>query len=303
MAIQTVTADTLTEFNNERMRVSEPEPVEEKKPDPVEAKAEPEKAEVEEEKVVEKQDDDKPAPKKGNHKIESRFSELTEARRQAEARAADLEAKLAQAEARLQPAKQAPAVDASVGPEPKAADYTDAFDYARDLAEWSTNKALKERDKADAEKVQKAQVEKVLGGWKSRVEAVKAERPDWTEMVESSKAQVSDPARDALIESEYGPQIVYDMSEDDELAEKVSAMKPAEQLRWIGRMEAKYEAAKPAEKEEKAEPVKERPKAPAPISAVKGTRVPDNAVSEPGEFQGSFKEWKALRKKQGAAFA
>ncbi len=306
MSIETVTSETLQEFNNDRMRVS-PAP---KAPEPkTEAPAEPAVAAdpaVEVDPAAEPTDPPAdPAPKKGNHKIESRFSELTAKARAAEERAVAAEARATAAEAKAAPEK-APAIAAerdAIGPEPKAADYTDAFDYAKDLAEWSTSKALHERDKADAEREQNKVREKVVDGWKTRVEAIKAEKPDWAEMIASSKGQVCDAARDSLIESEFGPRIVYDLAEDDELAAKVSAMKPADQVKWIGKQEAKYEAAaetKSEPKEERVETiVRERPRAPAPITPVRGTRTED-VINSPGEFKGTYAEYKAARQRQRA---
>lgn len=304
MSIETVTSENLTQFNNERMRITpveaKPEPVKEPAAEPEKAKAvveEPE-AEIEPKEPAEEE----PPKKKGNHKIESRFSELTQKARALEERAVAAEARAKEWEAKATPAKAAEPDAEEIGPKPKQADYTDAFLYAEDLAEWSANKALKDRDRQEAQKATDAHREKVVEGWKQRVDAIKAERPEWEEMVASSKAAVSDPARDALVESEFGPHIVGDLAEDDELAEKVSKMKPAEQLRWIGKMEAKYEAkAESAKevKEEKPEPVvRERPRAPAPIVPVRGGKGAENPVDTPGEFKGTFKEWKAQRLRQ-----
>jgi hypothetical protein len=78
-------------------------------------------------------------------------------------------------------------------------------------------------------------------------------------------------------------------------------MKPADQLKWIGRQEDKFERMaekdKPAGEKPKEE-VKERKAAPAPIVPVKGGKTPDNPVNTPGEFNGSYQEWKAARMAQ-----
>lgn len=289
MTIETVTADNLAEFNAARTRTT-PEP--EAKPE-VKEPTEEVKATAEPEKVDDPTDDEPKEPKKGNHKLENRFAELTEKRRAAEERATAAEARAAAAEAKLAPKPTEPPVDSDIGPEPKSKDYTDAFDYAKDLAEWSTNKALKERDKQDAAKEQAKEHAKIVDGWKGRIAVVKAELPDYDDMIASSEVKVSDPVRDALIENEHGPRILYDLAADPDLADKLGKMSILRQVVEIGRMAAKYDKA--AEKEEKEEVIiKERPKAPAPITPVKGTRKADS-INDPGEFQGSYAQYKAQR--------
>lgn len=244
---------------------------------------------------VEKKDEKvEPPPKKGNSKIESRFSELTAKARAAEEKATAAEARAVAAEAKLVPKQEAAAIKDDVGPQPKPSEYTDAFEYAKDLAEWSTNKALKDRDRQDAEREANKAKDKVVEGWKTRVAEARAKHADFDDMLASSEVAVSDPARDTLIESEYGPDIVYALAADDELAQKVAAMKPADQVKWIGKMEAKLEKATEAAQETSAPAVKERPKAPAPITSVKATRSADS-INEPGEFKGTYAQYRAQR--------
>ena len=91
--------------------------------------------------------------KKPNPKLERRFSELTKqrelARQEAErerARASELEERLKALEVKSQPAK----VEGNKEPQPS--DFTDAFEYAKALAEYSTAKALENRDRLEAER-------------------------------------------------------------------------------------------------------------------------------------------------------
>lgn len=276
---------TLAEYKAERLAPP-------KEPEKVEAKAEPEVVvEVEDE----PKDESKEEPKKGNAKLQGRFSELTEQRRQAEQRA-DREAERAAAAERERDelkAKLAPPIETVDAPEPKPADYADAFKYAADLAEWTAQKVLKDRDKADEAKVQKAEAEKVTAAWKERLAEAKAKYPDWEDVVTSSEMQVSNPVRDALIESEQGPELVRMLALDPKLVEKINKLSIVGQLKELGRLEATLD--KPPEvKAEKVEPV-ERPRAPAPITPVKGTKSADNPTQTPGEFTGTYQEWRAAR--------
>ena len=290
--IQTVTSENLAEFAAEKLGLNKPDDSTE---------ADPPKKSPEDAKDA-KAEDDEPPKKKGNPKIESRFSELTKARREAEERAEKLERELAEEKAKNAPKEPKEAVDNEIGPKPKRAEYTDPDDYDDALAEWASNKALKELKAEEAKAKQEEKTKKVIADWQKRLDKAKADMPDFEEMMQSSKAAVSDPARDAIIESDFGPQIAYSLASDDELAENVTNMKPADQLKWIGRQEDKFERQAEAAKEkeeEKPEPVKvERKAPPAPISPVKGGKNPDNPVNEPGEFKGTYQQWKAARMAQ-----
>jgi len=294
--IVSVTSENLAEFAAEKLGLNKPEDAKAqaaKLPNPL-AQPEPEE---------EKPAEDAPK-KKGNAKIESRFSELTQARRAAEERAEKLERELADERAKNAPKEPKEEVDNDVGPRPKRSEYTDPDDYDDALVEWSSNKAAKELKAKEERDRQEAKKEKVIKEWTKRLEKAKADLPDFEDMMQSSKAAVSDPARDAIIESEFGPQIAYALASDDELAEKVTNMKPADQLKWIGRQEDKFERqaeqdkAKDDPKDEPKPEVKERKAPPAPISPVKGGKTPDNPVNTPGEFKGSYQEWKAARQAQ-----
>lgn len=251
----------------------------------VEPEAEQEEAEPKEEK-----------PKKG--KLAERFSELTQARNAertareaADARAVAAEARLAELESRNKPAKTA-AEDA----EPQPKDYTDAYDYARDLSRWEVKQALKDRDAQDAKAKEEEQRGSVLKAWQARLDAAKNEDPEFEEAVATSNLSVSDVVRDTIIESEFGPRILKHLALDDEAADELNAMTVKQAMKHIGRLEAKFEAAA----ESKAEPKEEKPriKLPDPIRPIKSvaSNTGTSALFDAkGEFTGTPSQWKTLR--------
>ena len=228
---------------------------------------------------------------KQNPKLEKRFSEITkqreqareEAKREREARES-LEAKVAELEKRTQPQKVE-----SLNEEPKPEQFNDAFEYARALAEFSAEQALKNRDRVELEKKYQAEQDKLIEVWNERLETTKKELPDYQDMIESSDVMVSDQVRDALLESDAGPRILYHLAENPDYAEKLSKMTVVSALREIGKLEAKFEKTetKPAV----------RSKAPAPINPLRATGSPMNApVDSNGEFHGTYAQWREARK-------
>lgn len=292
--VQTVTSESRAEFVAQRLGLSD-KPVETRDAAP---QPTPEATPVEQADPAppETPADDPASKPHKNEKIERRFSELTQKRREAEAAAAaaaeearQLREKLAQYEKPPQPAQPEDAA-------PDPAKYQDPFEYAKDLAEYSARKALENREKQEIQRRQQEAQEAATRSWEERVERAKAEIPDFQEMVESSEVAVSDQVRDAIMDSDVGPQILYYLADNPEKAKSIGEMTVAKALRELGKIEASIEAkAKPVDKT--PVPAKVASKAPEPITPIRGgTASPDAKISSSGEFTGTFAEFKALRK-------
>ena len=297
-----VTSANAEEFYANRLGLAEEAPVEavveETPTEPVEEandQSEPQPEETKETKATEE--------KKQNPKLEKRFSELTkqreearkEAQREREAREA-LENRLKELEVKVnpQPVEQ-------VNAKPSPSQFNDAFEYAEALAEWSAEQAILNREKAETERKVQEERSKVIKSWNERLETVKADLPDYDEMIASaSDITVSDEIRDAMLESEQGPRILYHLAENPELAEKLNSMSKVSALREIGKLEARFEA-KETPKEAKAVAETKtsvaKSKAPAPISPIKtSSAVADVGVGSDGEFHGTYQQWRESRK-------
>jgi len=258
-----------------------------------EESAEPEVQEEQSEPKEAEKEANQEGERKQNPKLEKRFSEITkqreearqEAQRERQARL-DLEQRLAALEQQKQP-QQAVNIDQ----EPQPSQFSDAFEYAKALAEFSTERALAERDRQQAlAKEQEAQ-QKIIQSWAQKVQAAKAELPDFDDLVASSDVVVNNAVRDAILESDVGPRILYHLAENNDLAKKIAGLSPNAALREIGKLEARFES-----KPEQTAPVV-RSKAPTPIQPIRGGQgKPDVPITANGEFHGSYQAWKAARK-------
>lgn len=295
VAQHVVTSDNLAEFQLKRMGLAEPPAAD---PAP-QAEAQSEQP-SEEQTTADVQQPE--SEKKPNPKLERRFSDLTKARKEAEAQAAaerarreELEARLAALENRQapqQPAQAEPVAQADAEPQPH--EYSDAFEYAKALAKWSSDQAVKRVKAEEAERKAAEQRTQVVSAWAERINAAKAALPDFDDMVTSSEVQVTDAVRDAIMESEVGPRILYHLAENPELGKKLAGMSVAAQLREIGKLEGRFETkAEPAS----AAPVVAKPRASAPITPIKAVAAGAAAdVDASGEFRGSYQQWKQMRR-------
>ena len=302
MAQHVVTSDNLAEFQLKRMGLADPmPPAADPTPDPAPV-AEDQSEQPSEERV----DAEQPEPeKKPNPKLERRFSDLTRARKEAEARAEaerarreELEAKLAamqqgQAPQQSETTPQAAQADA----EPQPGDFQDAFEYAKALAKWSSDQAVKRVKQEEAERKANETRNQVITTWAERVKAAKAEMPDFDDMVTSSEVQVTDAVRDAILESEVGPRILYHLAETPELGKKLAGMSISSQLRESGKLEARFEAKADAQPSPAATPAVNKPRAAPPITPIKAVAAGAAAeIGSDGEFRGSYQQWKQMRR-------
>ena len=287
---QVLTSENAAEFYANRLGLAESQAPAEAVEEPTEPTEEVEQSEPEEAEAEAKQEGER----KQNPKLERRFSEITkqreearkEAQREREAREA-LEQRLAALEGKQQPAKVAVADE-----KPQPSQFSDAFEYAEALAEYTADKRIADMKREEAEAKEAEQRQKVITQWTSKVEEAKKSLPDFDDIVASSDVVVNDDIRDAILESDVGPQILYHLAENDEVAKKIAGLSPKQALREIGKLEARFEA-KP---EEKPAPVV-KSKAPAPIQPIRGGQgKPDVPISANGEFHGSYQAWKAARK-------
>lgn len=227
--------------------------------------------------------------KKQNPKLEKRFSELTKQRKEAEARAEELERRLAAIEGKqAQPAQAQP--ESTQKPTPD--NYRDAFEYAEALSQWSAEQALLKREQEVKQKEFEVQKQKVIQTWQEKLEATIAELPDYEAMVASSSVKVNDTVRDAILESNVGPRILYELASDDEIAEKLSTMTTASALKLIGKLEAKFEKTEEPVKAEK-KTVAAKSKAPEPIRPLRSTGGVAEVSMDGNDM--SYQQWKAAR--------
>ena len=290
-ASQVLTSENAAEFYANRLGLAESpadtEAVEETpEPESDESQSEPKEAEKEANQEGER---------KQNPKLEKRFSEITKQREEARKEAqnerqarVELEQRLAALEQQRQP-QQAFNVDQ----EPQPSQFSDAFEYAKALAEFSTEKALAERDRQVAQQREQEAQQKIIQSWAQKVQEAKADLPDFDDLVASSDVVVNNAVRDAILESDVGPKILYHLAENNDLAKKIASLSPNAALREIGKLEARFEV-NPETKQ--TAPVV-RSKAPAPIQPIRGGQgQPDVPMSANGEWHGSYQAWKLARK-------
>jgi hypothetical protein len=203
----------------------------------------------------------------------------------AEQRLADAEARQAKTE-QVAPANDFPTLESHGYDEGK---YQAAVaKYFADIAEKRADARVDAR-LSEAEAKRAAQ--KTGESWaKKEAEFIKS-KPDYVDKVQNaSRLPISEAMQDALMESDFGPQIALHLVENREQALAIAAMPVAQQMRELGRIEARMEA-------EKARPKPAVSQAPPPVQKVDSADA--QVEKEPSAMtDNEFAKW---RKKQIAA--
>lgn len=282
-----VTSENLAEFNAKKLDIA---PKEASKVEEV-AKEEPKeevKAEEAEQPEEKQEETPKEEPKKP-HPINERFSKLSQQRKDAIAAKDVAEARAKALEERVNALETGKPKPADPNAKPNPDDFKDAFAYAEALSKWSATEAIKaERTRTEKERADKEQ-ETIRGQWVKNVESIRKTHTDYDEVVSDSTVQVSDQIRDAILESDNGPLLVYHLCKNPDEAEKLSDFSPRKALLELGKLEQKL-TAKPERKDEVA-----LSKAPPPINPIRGSSTTSGVLNANGEFTGTFAEYKAAR--------
>lgn len=165
------------------------------------------------------------------------------------AEVADLERKKAALAAPAPSKAAAPAADPDA--EPQEDQFETYGQYVKAQARWEARQEIKQarenyskeaaaRDKAEQARVQRTRHD-------DRVEAFKATRPDFDDLMASADAlglQPSEPMIQAILESEIGPQMMVHLAEHpDEYRRITSLPRPLMAYREMSKLEARLEAA------------------------------------------------------------
>ena len=277
-----LTSENSAEFYANKLGLAEDSPTEAVETEPVAETEQSEPVVENEEKVTEE-----PKPK-----VKMRFDEVTKQRDLAKQEAEQARQRTQELEQELKAIKSqaAPKQEQSRDEKPRPDQFVDAFEYAEALADWSAENAVMRARQEDVEKKIQAERAIVIETWNKKLEATKAELPDFDDMVASSDVVVSDQVRDAILESDVGPRILYHLAENQDLAEKISKSSLITALREIGRLEAKFEKTEPKE----VKTVAQKSKAPAPISPIKAGTSEQVIVTDTDKM--TYSQYKAMRK-------
>jgi len=247
--------------------------------------------------------------KRGKLSAEERISEVTRARREAESRADAAEQRLKELESQTTNVKKESKVEESEAPKvqpvvlekfnkpkPNLDTWQGSLaEFTEEITDWK----LEKKDWDNQQKVlatqMEAQSQKIRDNFTDRENAVKQQLSDYDDIItmKFQKDFVDNVASPAalgyIIESDVGPEILYEIANDEAKLAGFKAMTPAKQVGYLGRLESKFEdkpektATKPDRNISKmVPPDKKLPKG----NAVLGASLPENPTFA------QYQEWR-----------
>lgn len=176
-------------------------------------------------------------------------------------------------------AKYEPPKPTTLGPKPVRGQYATDADFEAAIIDWAVTDARQKDAKAQAEATAKAENERVVKAWTDRLDAFKAQTPEFDAKLAASSVTASQELQAAIIESEAGPQIFYHLIENPDVAEKIGKMTIPQMLKAVGRLEVELGgliggAEKPQTKSAAVGAIAAKPK----VAEISKTQAPINPL-------------------------
>jgi hypothetical protein len=247
--------------------------------------------------------DQKKSSKSG---LERRFSELTGERDEARRKASELESRLAALEAdkgttRNTEPEQGFTGDTFPVQKPSVDNFNTYGDYQEALVDWKLEKKEFDRDqvKRISEATSKQKV--VVDSWDTKEKATKDRVEGYDQLVDADfmkgfiNKAASKEALQYLLESDNGPDLLFELAEDDDKLSRFKSMTTVKQVAYLSRLDSKYET----DDESSTSTKPTITKAPAPSKSLpKGKTVTPKDMSQGVTSFGDYQIWREQNRKK-----
>ena len=197
-------------------------------------------------------DDKKPSRKPG---AEKRIKQLIDKRN-------DLEREVAQLRSRLERNQKLE--------RPDPGKYDDPDEYTSDLAVYKLRTSETSEIEEGVKHAQESANQALVQSYQEKILDFAAETPDFHSVASNPALQITPIMANEIMDSDQGPQVQYYLGKNPREAAEIATLSPAQQIRAIGRLEARVSAPV----------VKRVTQAPAPIKPVTGKSSPSLSYSE-----------------------
>jgi hypothetical protein len=276
--------------------LAKPEPVEEKTEvsTEVEAKSEEkEVAEIEEEiseeseeeeasEDVEEKDETKPKKKGGfQKKLERKDKQISSLEQEREYwRKEALRTKEAVKEEVIE-------VKPDLSKKPKAETFATHDDYVEALTDWKLDQKLLANERKQNEDKVKSETKSKIDKHQARVAEFKVTQNDWDDVIEEvANAPLSITVQEAIINSDHGPEMMYELAKEPKELRRICALSPIQAAMALGKIEARF--SKSTESSEK----KILTKAPAPIKTVRSKATTSSSGYREDMSLKEYEKWR-----------
>lgn len=191
--------------------------------------------------------------------------------------------------------KQAKGDDQESDAKPVADDFETHEDYIEALTDWKLEQKLSAQKAKEKETQVQSEHQKAVKAHIDRVEEFRESHEDFDEVIEdASDIQMSVAVQQLIIESENGPELMYELSKDPDELERICSLPPMSAAREFGKFETRI--MKSSEPKKEAKEIKTT-KAPKPIKPV-GAKASGSGKKDIYDPNLSQAEFERLRQEQ-----
>ncbi len=129
-------------------------------------------------------------------------------------------------------------------PKPQLEDFDSIDEHTDALVDWKLEKAAFDKESTAKQNQAKAEATALIEKYQQGVSAAKKVHADYDRVMEAAKGVPIGPAHQrAILESEHGASIAYDLAKNSEELKKFAQMSPLAAARYIGKLEAALSGA------------------------------------------------------------
>jgi hypothetical protein len=159
--------------------------------------------------------------------------------------------------------------------EPDVAKFTDYVEWQKNWIRWNSRQDQRQQRAVAIDQGNRQQAKTRADTWQSRVDAAKAELPDFEAVAQRPDLAVTSTMGEAIVDSEISTKILYYLGQNPKEAERIAKLSPGSQVREIGKIEGTLSSAAADDDagDDAEEPLTKEPvvsKAPAPHKPIGG---------------------------------
>lgn len=179
---------------------------------------------------------------------------------------------------------------------PKAEDYESHSEFVEALSDWKYDQRKAADEVKQKETQLKTDFETRVDSFKAKVKEFQKTHSDFEELVNEADVPMSVGVQEALLTSDVGVELMYELVKDIDNYERINALSPMAAARELGRIEARIHQAKESSSEEP----KKQSSAPAPLKPVgkHGSGGVKKSLTDPDI---SYADYERARREQMAA--
>ena len=189
-----------------------------------------------------------------------------------------------------------PSEPAKAEGKPKLEDFQTLEEFQEALTVWIYDAREKAKAEADAKRTRETAERDAFDAWAKREKAAKKAHDDYEDVLDT--VAIPDgpgvqAARQAMLESEHGAEILYHLAKHPAELKRIAALSPVSAVREVGKLEAAL--AKPSAPENGTPKITGAPKPPPPTGRPSKTSTDD--LTDP-EVIRDYPKWEKLREAQ-----